>query len=242
MLIMLAALAKIEGNADFAKQYWPLIDKWADYLLSKGFDPENQLCTDDFAGHLAHNVNLSAKAIIAIQSYSFLCEMNGFKDKAALTGEKAKNMAKEWVKLAAEGNHTLLAYDQKSTWSQKYNLVWDKLLDFNLFPKEVLKNEISYYKTVMAPYGLPLDSRERYSKNDWITWTATLADNLSDFRTIFDPVYLYADKTPNRVPVSDWYITDNAQMVGFQARSVVGGFYIKMLENKALWKKWSSSR
>jgi len=242
MLIMLAALAKVEGNADFAKQYWPVVEKWADYLISKGFDPEDQLCTDDFAGHLAHNVNLSAKAIIAIKSYSMLCEMNGYKEKAADSGEKAKNMAQEWVKLATEGNHTLLAYDQKSTWSQKYNLVWDKLLDFNLFPKDVLRNEIGYYKTVMAPFGLPLDSRERYSKNDWITWTATLADNINDFRTIFDPVYLYADMTPNRVPLSDWYITDNGQMVGFQARSVVGGFYIKMLDNKNLWKKWASAK
>ena len=242
MIIMLAALAKVEGNADFAKQYWPVIEKWSEYLLSKGFDPENQLCTDDFAGHLTHNVNLSAKAIIAIQSYSLLCELNGYKDKATMAGEKAKAMAKEWVKLATEGDHTLLAYDQKSTWSQKYNLVWDKLLDFNLFPKEVYKNEISFYKTVMAPYGLPLDSRERYSKNDWITWTATLAGNIKDFRAIFDPVYHYADMTPNRVPVSDWYITDNAQMVGFQARSVVGGFYIKMLDNKDLWKKWADEK
>ena len=239
MLIMLASLAKVEGNAGYAKQYWPLLEKWADYLLSKGFDPENQLCTDDFAGHLAHNVNLSAKAIIAIRSYAMLCEMNGFKDKAAAASEKAKNMAKDWVRLATEGNHTLLAYDQKSTWSQKYNLVWDKLLDFNLFPKEVLKNEINYYKTVMGPYGLPLDNRERYTKNDWITWTATLADNLSDFRAIFDPVYDFANKTPDRVPFSDWYIVDNARQVGFQARSVVGGLFIKMLDNKDIWKKWS---
>ena len=241
MLIMLAALAKVEGNADFTKQYWPVIEKWADYLMSKGFDPENQLCTDDFAGHLAHNVNLSAKAIIAIASYSMLCEMNGYKEKSMLSGDNARNMAKEWVKQATEGNHTLLAYDQKSTWSQKYNLVWDKLLGFNLFPKEVFRNEISYYKTVQAQYGLPLDSRERYTKNDWITWTATLADNINDFRAIFDPVYNYADKTPDRVPVSDWYIVDNAQMRGFQARSVVGGFYIRMLENKDLWKKWAGN-
>lgn len=241
MLIMIAALAKTEGNADFAKQYWPVIEKWADYLISKGFDPENQLCTDDFAGHLAHNVNLSAKAIVALKSFSLLCEMNGYKEKATTADEKAKNMAKDWVKLATEGNHTLLAYDQKGTWSQKYNLVWDKLLDFNLFPKEVLLKEISYYKTVQGEYGLPLDSRERYTKNDWITWTATLADNNDDFRAIFDPVYSFANKTPNRVPVSDWYITDNAQMVGFQARSVVGGFYIKMLDNKTFWKKWSGN-
>jgi hypothetical protein len=166
--------------------------------------------------------------------------MNGYKEKAVTTTARAKEMAKEWVKLATEGNHTLLAYDQKSTWSQKYNLVWDKLLGFNLFPKEVYRKEIAYYKTVEAQFGIPLDSRERYSKNDWITWTATLADNIADFRTIFDPVYLYADKTPDRVPVSDWYIVDNARLVGFQARSVVGGFYIKMLDNKVLWKKWAA--
>jgi hypothetical protein len=242
MLIMLAALAKVEGNADFSKEFWPVIDKWADYLISKGFDPENQLCTDDFAGHLAHNVNLSAKAIVAIQAYSILSEMNGYKDKSVDAGTKARAMAKDWIKLGTEGDHTLLAYDQKSTWSQKYNLVWDKLLDFNLFPKEVYQKEINYYKTKQAQFGLPLDSRERYTKNDWITWTATLADNNADFRKIFDPVYYYADKTPDRVPLSDWYITDNARMVGFQARSVVGGFYIKMLDNRVLWKKWSGKK
>jgi hypothetical protein len=240
MLIMLAALTKVEGNADFAKQYWPVIEKWADYLISKGFDPENQLCTDDFAGHLAHNVNLSAKAVIAIRSYAMLCGMNGYKDKELLAANKAKEMAEKWVSLAKEGKHTLLAFDQKSTWSQKYNLVWDKLLDFNLFPKEVFRNEISYYKNIQAEFGLPLDNRERYSKNDWITWTATMSDNITDFRTIFDPVYHFADKTPDRVPVSDWYIVDNARQVGFQARSVVGGFFIKMLDNKELWKKWSA--
>ncbi len=239
MIIMLAALAKVEGNADFAKQFWPVIEKWADYLLSKGFDPENQLCTDDFAGHLAHNINLSAKAIVAVASFSLLCEMNGYKDKAANALEQAKNMSKEWIKLASEGDHTLLAYDQKGTWSQKYNLVWDKLLGFNLFPKEILKKEISFYKTVQGEYGLPLDSRERYTKNDWITWTATLADNKNDFMTLFDPIYNFANNTPNRVPLSDWYIVDNAQVRGFQARSVVGGFFIKMLDDKNMWKKWS---
>jgi hypothetical protein len=242
MLIMLTALAKAEGNADYAKKYWPLVEKWADYLLSKGFDPENQLCTDDFAGHLAHNVNLSAKAIVAIASVAALCDMTGDKAKAITFRTKAEAMTRDWIRLATEGNHTLLAYDQPSTWSQKYNLVWDKLLDLNLFPKEVFQKEIAFYKTVLAKFGLPLDSRERYTKNDWVTWTATLSDNIDDFRTIFDPVYNFADKTPDRVPVSDWYIVDNAQMRGFQARSVVGGFYIKMLSDKAMWKKWSANK
>jgi hypothetical protein len=230
MLIMLAALSRVEGDAGFTRQYWPLIEKWADYLLSKGFDPENQLCTDDFAGHLAHNVNLSAKAIIAIASYGILCEMHGYKDKTAAILEKTKNMAKDWVKLATEGDHTLLAFDQKSTWSQKYNLVWDKLLGLNIFPKEVAQKEIAYYLTRQNPYGLPLDNRRTYTKSDWIVWTATLAEEDASFQKLIDPLHRFVSETPDRVPMSDWYETTNAKKVGFQARSVVGGYFIKMLK------------
>lgn len=240
MILMTAALARIEGNADYAKAHWPVIEKWCEYLLSKGFDPENQLCTDDFAGHLAHNINLSAKAIEAIGAYALLCDMTGKKEKAAEIRKKAEIMAKEWVKQAVEGDHTRLAYDRPGTWSQKYNLVWDKVLDLNLFPNEVIQNEIKYYKTRQAEFGLPLDSRERYTKNDWITWTATMADTKEDFQELFNPVYNFADKTPSRVPLSDWYNTDNAYQIGFQARSVVGGFFIKILKEKSTWKKWAS--
>jgi len=238
MVIMTAVLAKMEGNANFAQANWPVLEKWCEYLLTKGFDPENQLCTDDFAGHLAHNINLSAKAIEALGCYALLCEMTGRKEKAVEIRKNAENMAAEWIKQAGEGDHTRLAFDRPGTWSQKYNLVWDRILGLNLFPNEVLQKEIRYYQTRQAEFGLPLDSRQRYTKNDWITWTATMADTKEGFQTIFDPVWKFANNTPQRVPVSDWYIVDNAYMVGFQARSVVGGFFIKMLLDKEIWNKW----
>ena len=77
MILMIAALSDAEHNAEFAKRYWPLVTKWADFLLAKGFDPEKQLCTDDFAGHLAHNTNLSIKAIEALAAYAKLARKLG---------------------------------------------------------------------------------------------------------------------------------------------------------------------
>ncbi len=230
MLILTTAVAHTEGNADYAAKHWDALTTWANYLLEKGLDPENQLCTDDFAGHFAHNVNLSAKAIMGIAGYGKLAEMLGKKDVAEKYTSEAKKMAQEWIKMADDGDHFKLTFDQPGTWSQKYNLVWDKLLGLNIFPQEVMQKEIAYYLTKQNKYGLPLDNRRTYTKADWIVWTATLANDTATFKKFIDPLYGYVTETPDRVPMGDWYETPDAKQVGFQARSVVGGYFIKMLE------------
>jgi len=239
MILMVAAVARAEHNADFARRYWPLLTKWADYLLAKGFDPENQLSTDDFAGHLAHNTNLSIKAIEALAAYAQLAKMTGDAGAATRYGAMAKEMASHWGPLADDGDHYRLAFDKANTWSQKYNLVWDNILGLHLFPPEIAERETAFYKTHMNPFGLPLDNRATYTKLDWTIWSATLADKPEDFKAIVHPVFVFLNQTTDRVPMTDWYDTISAREVAFQARSVVGGVYIRMLADPQVWEKWA---
>ena len=241
LLILLGALAHIEGNADFAMHYWPQLARWAEYLREKGMDPENQLSTDDFAGHLAHNTNLSIKAIVGLRSFAELARLGGKPDIAARYLGLAKEMAARWPQMAADGDHYKLAFDRAGTWSQKYNLVWDRLLGYNLFAPEIARKEVAYYLTKLNnTYGLPLDNRKTYTKLDWIVWSACLAEKDEDFRKIVLPSYRWMNETPTRVPLTDWYETTDGKQVGFQARSVVGGLFIPLLRDAELWKKWSS--
>lgn len=239
-LILTAALARIEGNGDFAREYWSLLERWAAYLKDAGLDPANQLCTDDFAGHLAHNANLSLKAIEALGSYARLAGLTGHPDEATSYRQLAEQFASRWVTMAADGDHYKLAFDKPGTWSQDYNLVWDGLLGLNLFSSEVARKDIAFYRTKLNRFGLPLDNRRDYTKLDWEFWTATLADSSSAFNTLVGPIYDWVNLSPKRVPLTDWYSTTTGKQQGFQARSVVGGVYIKMLSDPELWKRWST--
>lgn len=232
MITITAAVCVMDGNAAYAEKHWDILTLWTNYLVDNGLDPENQLCTDDFAGHFAHNVNLSVKAIMGIASYGKIAEMLGKKEIAEKYTSVAKQMANDWMEMAHDGDHYKLTFDKPDTWSQKYNLVWNKLMKLNIFPYEVAQKELKYYLTKQNKYGLPLDSRKTYTKTDWIMWTATMANDQKTFETFIDPIHLFMNETLDRVPMSDWVFTDKPYRRGFMARSVVGGYYIKMLENK----------
>src|SRR5690606_38853842 len=166
------------------------------------------------------------------RSYGYMAEKLGKKEVAEKFISMAEEMAEKWQELADAGDHYALTFNDKNTWSQKYNLVWDKVMQFDIFPKSVYEKEIAFYLGKQNTYGLPLDSRADYTKSDWIIWTATLSDQNNTFKDLADDVYKFAVETKDRVPLSDWYFTSSGDQRGFQARSVIGGHYMKILNDQ----------
>ncbi|MDR3772356.1 MAG: DUF4965 domain-containing protein [Terracidiphilus sp.] len=243
LLLLVAAMERELGNFDFARTYWPQFTKWAEYLRAEGLDPSNQLSTDDFAGHLAHNSNLSIKAIEALAAYAELARGVGKPEAAQEYARLAAEMAAKWQAMALDGDHYKLAFDKPGTWSQKYNLVWDQILNLGLFPAQIRQTELAFYLQHLNEFGLPLDNRADYTKLDWSVWTATLADTTQPagaevYRQILDRTGRWVNEGPSRVPLTDWYDAKTGRQMAFQARSVVGGVYIKVLADKPLAEKW----
>ena len=231
MLTLAALIAKLDGDLDYLRRYLPYMTKWANYLVENGKDPANQLCTDDFMGHSARNTNLAAKAIMGVMSYSEICRMLGDEEKAEEYKEKAQDMISFWKQNARTGSgsnrHYLLNFGADGgTWSTKYNLVWDKIWQWNLM-QDVRNTEMSFYMNKMENFGLPLDSRGNYCKSDWQMWAMGFADQETQRTKLINTLWKYINETSSRVPVSDNHDVKSGNQAMFQARSVVGGYWMR---------------
>jgi hypothetical protein len=224
MLITLAAIKHYHnGDQSLFDENKDLMKQWADYLVEFGYDPEHQLCTDDFAGHLARNCNLSIKAILGIAAYG---ELSG----DATYQKIAADYAKRWEKDAkASHGATRLVFGADDGWSLKYNIVWDDLLGYKLFSDACKEKETAHYMTKLNRYGVPLDSREDYTKIDWLMWSTVISENKEYFKAVCQSIVNMLGETPDRVPMADWYYTSSADFRRFRARSVVGGLFINLL-------------
>lgn len=227
MILSVAALCKQKGDYSYAKEHLDVLRQWADYLVEIGHDPSSQLCTDDFAGHLAHNCNLAIKGILAVAAFGQILDELG-KDSSFYL-KNAKENAKKWKDNAFAQDHYALTFADKNTWSLKYNLVMDRLLNLGIFDSDISKTEIAYYKTKMNQYGIPLDSRSDYTKSDWQMWTTCLTDDKEYRDTIIEKMWNMINDMKDRVPFSDWYYTSTPRMERFQNRTVQGGLFMPLL-------------
>ena len=225
-ILTVAAALKADGDRSLLEENADLLKKWADYLMEYGYDPANQLCTDDFAGHLARNCNLSIKAIVALGAYGQMMDASEYT-------KAAKEMADRWTVEAKRqcGKGWRLTFDRDDSWSMKYNIIWDRLLGLNLFDDKVFEEEVEVYATQMNRYGVPLDSRENYTKLDWMAWTTMMTENENYTKAVYESIERMVCESRDRVPITDWYRTTDGRQMSFQARSVVGGLYINLLKD-----------
>ncbi|MBO5060818.1 MAG: DUF4965 domain-containing protein [Clostridia bacterium] len=222
MLLCVAAACRYSNDKGFFDENREILKSWTDYLVEFGYDPGNQLCTDDFAGHLNHNCNLSIKAILGIAAYGDLSGDNSYMDIA-------KEYAKKWEIDAKAKRGTRLTFDKEDSWSLKYNIVWDNILGYHIFSDDMKKAEIELYMSKMNRYGVPLDSRADYTKLDWLMWSTCIYDNKEYFEAVTESIINMINETYDRVPMTDWYDTKNALHHSFRNRTVVGGLFINML-------------
>ncbi|MEE0928471.1 MAG: DUF1793 domain-containing protein, partial [Acutalibacteraceae bacterium] len=168
--------------------------------------------------------------IMGIAGYARILEKAGDKAESEKMMAKAKEYADSLIERAAnlDGSYRL-TFDNEGTFSLKYNAIWDKLWNTNLFPESFYKGEIARYKKELLPYGVPLDSRETFTKSDWLVWAASLADNKKDFCILTDSLWNAYNSMRTYVPMTDLYFADIANMRGFRHRTVQGGLFIKLM-------------
>jgi hypothetical protein len=187
---------------------------------------------------------LSAKAICGLGAFAKLCEMRG--DQANGGTSTAKHWlasSPSWVRKPTTAITFRLAFDRPGTWSQKYNLVWDRILGLNSVPDDVLRKEMDYYRQIQNRYGLPLDNRQTYTKLDWILWTATLTQRSRGLRSV--------GRSGHQIPERDAGSRADDRLVlhrprarqrGFTARPVVGGVFLQMLYDRRFGTKYAAAR
>ncbi|WP_461224668.1 glutaminase domain-containing protein [Lacticaseibacillus suihuaensis] len=230
-MIIMASTVDLLLHDDFLVTHHDQLIAWSQFLIRNGQDPDNQLCTDDFAGHLAHNVNLSLKAIVALGALGkALATHAEFAQEGRELSATAQKMAAIWRDSARSETDTRLAFDQANTWALKYNLVWDEVLKLNLFDEGVGQRELARYQRESNRYGAPLDNRATYTKVDWLLWVATMSQDKAQLAQLIAPVARYLNETPTRVPFSDWYDTVSGEWVSFRNRTVIGGVFMPLLK------------
>ena len=230
MIVLFAAICDRDNSTDFAQAYLPTLKTWSKYLIEYGYDPEDQLCTDDFAGRLAHNVNLSIKAIMGIAGLSRILTRMGQNQEAGELMAKAREYAASIPERAGNPDGSCsLTFGNPGTFSLKYNSIWDKIWGTGLFSASFYEGEIARYKKELLPYGVPLDSREKYTKSDWLVWAASLSDNREDFNILVHSLWSAYNTMRTWAPMTDWYYCDTSDMRGFRHRTVQGGLYIKLM-------------
>ncbi|KAK7937268.1 uncharacterized protein PG986_014136 [Apiospora aurea] len=242
LILMSYAYYKFSGHSDWLQRHYPTLTRSASYLLAFSKVPAAQLSTDDFAGRMINQTNLGIKGIIALKTMSLMSRMypatstttNADADAmGGVTDAVVKAYYADWERygIAPSRDHTLLAYQWRSSWGLLYNIYLDKLLNLGVVDKAVYAMQSRWYARVSQLYGVPLDSRHHYTKSDWGIWAAATC-SASTRKMFVTSIAYWLNNTATRFPFTDLYETIGdggyprvPDEVTFKARPVVGGHF-----------------
>jgi len=230
MLIMSAVVLKELYDVVFLREHFGLLNKWASYLEKNGENITEQLCTDDFAGHFAGNINLAIKSNIALAGFAQICNALGSIGLATKYASLSKKRIND-ILAKYNGKRIPLTFDVDNSYSIKYNVLMDIYLKTGLIPQEIIEKESDYLFAHLNKYGIPLDSRAKYTKSDWLMWLAAQTQDKNKKQQIISCIFKFITESPDRIPFSDWYDTETANCEGvkFKNRSVQGGCFALLL-------------
>jgi hypothetical protein len=234
MIIMAAAYARAAPGTTalvYLQANYRWLKRWADYLVAVLPNPGRQNQTDDFAGKIAHSVNLALKGIVGVAAMGQIAEACGEHSDAIHFRAKADEFIAYWLTHSGARGHSHLGltYRRKRAWGNTYNAYPDALLGTGLVPDSVAAEQAAFYHTKTNRLGLPLQTPHRYGKTDWQMWLAAWLRRYPISQELIAREYRYANTTHTRVPFCDLYDTISGDQVfgaqGFQARPVQGGIF-----------------
>lgn len=232
MLILALAYAQKSGDTAFLSQHYDSLRQWAAYLVGNTLIPASQQSTDDFAGALENQTNLALKGIIAIQAMSGIANLTDHADDAANFSSTATDYIARWQELginsAASPPHTTLSYGNPDSHGLLYNLYADSLVQTDLVPRDVYEMQSAFYPTIAEAFGVPLDTRHGWAKNDWEMWAAAVAGEQTRGEMV-GRLAKWIDETSTNRPATDLYEASTGGFAvgppNFRARPVVGGWF-----------------
>lgn len=239
MLILTLAYAQKTSDTSYLSQHYDVLRQWCDYLIGNALIPATQQSTDDFAGALANQTNLALKGLIGIQAMSAIANLTGHQSDGANFSSIATDYINRWQDLGINRNatppHSVLNYGDPNSHGLLYNLYADGLVKTGLVPRDVFKMQSYFYRTIAEEYGIPLDTRHGWAKNDWEMWAAAVADEDTRNEMVARLAEWIGTTSTNR-PATDLYEASTGDFAEgpppFRARPVVGGWFALLAIDK----------
>lgn len=238
LLALMYMYERASGDTSYKEQFSGILKTYADYLVNNGLYTARQFSTDDGAGVSANQTGLAVKSAIGLNAYGVMTEQAEY---SAAGKHFADTLYNQSVGTDPERTHFTMFLNDDKSWALQFNLYLDVLLELNTFPIEAYRMQTDFYPSVRREAGVPLDSRDVWTKTDWMIFAAAsaMAPGVENERVrdmFVNDVHAYMTNGKNHVPFGDRFYTanqadgnGNGHEVGswdiYKARPVAGGHF-----------------